>query len=834
MSGGFAAPSETEYVKKKFLNAFLKIWAQSDSGKAELEANPLEEPTHAGVAVQASDTGRILMIQRSLDPTDAPDVQGTWEFPGGTIEDGETPEVAAWREFCEETGLPQPTGEQTGGWVSPDGIYQCFIFTVPVEAEAFSALNPDAEAAHVDNPDDPGRRTPDVSAWFTVEQIKGLGVALRPEVAKTDWSLFGAPSEGDAAMPKDETPPEGTYAAQVSAWAANKKPMDPEPAPQPQTPQDEADVEGDLIDPSKADVPPTEPVNDAGGAPAPSPDQAVPFHTVFAVEGRKTGDRRRFLPGSLTNRPLPLPFAYQKVNKPEHDDSVVVGRIEKMKHKVPITLPSGEAAVATVGAGHMLNSPESDDFIGFAAQYGRFGISLDGDSAVGEVNEADECVDYSMTRIAGGTAVPIPALYEAWVELGEAPPEWGLDEPDEAVDPETAELPDSLVASFNLNDVAMTMVFKQLVGEQAFKDLAPGKTEDGPGWLTHPVDTERLRHYWVHGEGAAEIGWGTPGDFNRCRVAVGKYIEPQYLAGYCANRHYDALGFWPGRPVAGDTVKWAHQSLELTEEPKASSFVLTASAADEVLMAPAAWFSETVVDDDPRLVDQGDGHFAVPWTVTAEGQCYGHVAYWGQCHIGKQFEGICMEPPHSETDYSAFLSKATLLDDGSQVATGVISIGGGHAGERLSVRRALAHYDSTSTAACDVTITEDAYGIWAAGWVRPGIKPEMVAAVRGSNVSGDWRQIGVHPLEMVAVLAVNVGGFQTRRPRIAASGRRGQLSLVSANMVKRSPEQEAERIMETPEFTQDFAAQVAMALDGIQRRRAEMATLAARYEKESA
>lgn len=56
--------------------------------------------------------------------------------------------------------------------------------------------------------------------------------------------------------------------------------------------------------------------------------------------------------------------------------------------------------------------------------------------------------------------------------------------------------------------------------------------------------TERLRHYWTHGEGGtAKIRWGEPGDFDRCVRHVGKYMEnPQ---GYCAERHHDALGIWP-------------------------------------------------------------------------------------------------------------------------------------------------------------------------------------------------------------------------------------------------------------------------------------------------
>jgi HK97 family phage prohead protease len=55
--------------------------------------------------------------------------------------------------------------------------------------------------------------------------------------------------------------------------------------------------------------------------------------------------------------------------------------------------------------------------------------------------------------------------------------------------------------------------------------------------------TERLHRYWVHGEGAAKIGWGSPGDFDRCVRHLGKYIaDPQ---GYCNLAHHAALGIYP-------------------------------------------------------------------------------------------------------------------------------------------------------------------------------------------------------------------------------------------------------------------------------------------------
>jgi hypothetical protein len=60
--------------------------------------------------------------------------------------------------------------------------------------------------------------------------------------------------------------------------------------------------------------------------------------------------------------------------------------------------------------------------------------------------------------------------------------------------------------------------------------------------------TERLHRYWAHGEGAAKIMWGVPGDFARCVRHLRKYItDPE---GYCAKMHKDVTGFVPGQAPA--------------------------------------------------------------------------------------------------------------------------------------------------------------------------------------------------------------------------------------------------------------------------------------------
>jgi len=55
----------------------------------------------AAVALVDTD-GRVLLAQRPAGKSMA----GLWEFPGGKVDTGETPETALIRELAEETGTP--------------------------------------------------------------------------------------------------------------------------------------------------------------------------------------------------------------------------------------------------------------------------------------------------------------------------------------------------------------------------------------------------------------------------------------------------------------------------------------------------------------------------------------------------------------------------------------------------------------------------------------------------------------------------------------------------------------------------------------------------------
>lgn len=74
--------------------------------------------------------GRVLLLKRAADS----DHGGTWGLPGGHIEDGETPEQAARREYGEECGTGPYEGDLTMLYESRAG-FRCYLGTGYAEPE---------------------------------------------------------------------------------------------------------------------------------------------------------------------------------------------------------------------------------------------------------------------------------------------------------------------------------------------------------------------------------------------------------------------------------------------------------------------------------------------------------------------------------------------------------------------------------------------------------------------------------------------------------------------------------------------------------------------------
>jgi hypothetical protein len=536
-------------------------------------------------------------------------------------------------------------------------------------------------------------------------------------------------------------------------------------------------------------------------------DKPVPWHGVLAPEGIFSGDGRKFAADALTWREPPLPLLWQEKSGMGHEGSVVVGQISELRKQ------DGRV----VARGTFATTEDADKVVGLLAEGHMRGVSVDVDQAEMAMDDPESnSIVFSKGRISAATLCPIPAFAEAFVMLGEAP--WAGEEPEAVVaagpgtvGAEDVPLPfreydtearkrmakagtampdgsfpiadeedlrnaiqaigrakDPEAARAHIKKPARALGKEALIPEGWSDDtdaLAAAGAVDldvfkrGPGWITDPVPTKRIHDYWTKpGEkGYAKIGWGTPGDFRRLRGFLAKYIGPKYLNRTTAQWHHDALGYWPGEkgkpgnPMAGEVLAAAANLY---------------SGEQGTRLVPAAWFA------NPNLTGP------TPLTVTEDGRVFGHLATWGTCHIG--IPGTCVEAPPSPSAYAYYRTGVVMTDEG-EVPVDSITMDTGHAPLGANARVAASHYDHSGAVVADLAAGEDAFGIWVAGALRPGLSAARIDAIRAGALSGDWREIRGH-LELVAALLVNVPGFPIPRMGLAASAGI-QSALVAAGLV---------------------------------------------------
>lgn len=92
---------------------------------------------------------------------------------------------------------------------------------------------------------------------------------------------------------------------------------------------------------------------------------------------------------------------------------------------------------------------------------------------------------------------------------------------------------------------------------------------------------EALRDYW-RGGGKGKISWGAGGDFTACVAAVGKYMTSEQAKGYCAIRHREVTGMWPGDKR--NRTKKAYDPLET-----AATFTLPGGATFTYTVPESMW-----------------------------------------------------------------------------------------------------------------------------------------------------------------------------------------------------------------------------------------------------
>lgn len=463
---------------------------------------------------------------------------------------------------------------------------------------------------------------------------------------------------------------------------------------------------------------------------------------VLVVEGTPTGDGREFSPGALSWVEGAL-LRWQKEGSHggTHDVTVSVGRIDEVWRD----------GSAVRGRG-VLNLMETDGWTVYNRLRNGFagGISIDADDITdadvefvwNDGDEGDTVVDeddiikflfdrpektiYHAGRVRAATLCDIPAFVEAHISLLGA---------DEVIEPA-----DGLVAAVEVHDVAVVdEPWKMTVAKHM--QVAP---REAYAWHVNDGDKpvgRLLHHDVVDGEVSSA-------NLNACVQALAQLTtqrgivpESDEAAVYeHLAAHLRAAGLEPPPPRDGTDA----------------SLVAAAVVDLNDWRPPRSWF------DNPQLTVQ------TGITVTDQGRVYGHVAPWGECHIG--FVEECVTTP-MEDAHPYFMTGELVCADGERVGVGQITLGTGHAPISYQASRAAEHYDNTGCAVADVVVGNDAHGIWCAGAIRPFVEAARVHQLRASGrVSGDWRRIGGQ-LRLVGVLAVNVPGFPIPQVRArVASG----------------------------------------------------------------
>lgn len=115
-------------------------------------------------------------------------------------------------------------------------------------------------------------------------------------------------------------------------------------------------------------------------------------------------------------------------------------------------------------------------------------------------------------------------------------PEYSAENPAEDIDIDTDGLTDDeydLIFRRPAADVPVAMLASVWASEEVQHETLQSRM---------PAD---LKDFWLRGEGAARIRWGTEGSFRRCTSELREHF-PSNVEGLCANLYHEATGHWPG------------------------------------------------------------------------------------------------------------------------------------------------------------------------------------------------------------------------------------------------------------------------------------------------
>lgn len=457
---------------------------------------------------------------------------------------------------------------------------------------------------------------------------------------------------------------------------------------------------------------------------------AVTWRGVLAPLGVRSGDNRMLAApeGEPSYRTLPLPLLYQRATAEGHDNSVVVGSIDRVWTENGMLMGEGRFNTKSSDAQEVIQQIQ-DGFHRWVSvridnetrefRYYREGREL----AAFEVAAAEDVSDIEAVSVArtwrlmSGTLVAEPAFQEAAIGI------LGADAAPEVVAADAAPEPTFDTETFDIpvpregGDFAAPTTEKRQRAEKAGAAMPGGR---------YPVENEADLRNAIRAVGRAGGSAGTEAD----RAKVRRHVMSRARA----------LGLSKLIPSTWDSDGSLKTPSAASIQAGANDQAWYELVAGNVPMEPPVeWFA------DPQLT----GPCKI--RVTEDGRIYGHIAAWGSEHAA--LPGVT-PPRSSDRAYGKFHRHPVRCEGGERVKTGPLA-GNKHApvSER-SLWAVQRHYDDPTHVIADVVCGEDEFGIWVSGSLRYGVQPWQVMFADRYSFSGDWRNG-----ELLAACLASVPGF---------------------------------------------------------------------------
>jgi hypothetical protein len=179
------------------------------------------------------------------------------------------------------------------------------------------------------------------------------------------------------------------------------------------------------------------------------------------------------------------------------------------------------------------------------------------------------------------------------------------------------------------------------------------------------------------------------------------------------------------------------------------TFIRMEEDGEEYLAASA--LDPTFPDIDSAAFTLPEPDVLMPWTVTPDGRVFGHLAAWGECHVG--ITDSCAIAPRSKSNYAHF-----LIGRLGNERLGTVTMNTLHAGGGMTRNQVERHYADTGTVAAIVKVVDGALGPWVCGVLDPNLSEQDRLRLSVCGISGDWRGG-----ELIGILAVPKPGFTVPR-----------------------------------------------------------------------